>query len=183
MAKLVSKTYGDALFEVAVEEHKEELFYEEVQELNQILKDNQEFTTFMNHPKIPADEKLQVVKNVFQGKISDELLGFLITIVEKKRFKEIKAILQYFIDRIKLQNGIGTVYVTTAIEISDEEKTKIKQRLLQTTTFKQLEMHYQTDAKVIGGIIIQIGDKVVDNSVRTKLEKLERELLAVQLTS
>ena len=181
MAKLVSKTYGDALFEVAVEEHRETLLYEEVQELIHILKDNQDFITFMNQPKIPAEDKLQVVKNVFEGKVSDELTGFLITIVEKKRFKEIFAILQYFIEKIKLQNGIGTVLVTTAIEINEEEKSRIKQRLLQTTTFKELEMHYAIDQGIIGGIIIQIGDKVVDNSIRMKLGKLERELLAVQV--
>lgn len=181
MAKLVSKTYGDALFEVAVEEHKEALLYDEVQKLRQILKENKDFTEFMNHPKIPAEDKLQVVKNVFQGKVSDELTGFLVTVVEKKRFKDMMFILQYFIEKMKLHNSIGTVHVTTAIDITEDEKERIKQRLLETTTYKQLEMYYKTDEKIIGGIIIQIGDKVVDNSVRTKLSKLERELLAVQI--
>ena len=181
MAKLVSKTYGDALFDLAVEEHKEQTLYDEVLELIAILKENTEFDTFMNHPKIPLDEKKKVLDNVFEGKLSKELMGFLTIILMKERYREVLSILTYFVERMKLQMNIGTAYITTAIPMKEEDKKMIAERLQKTTTFKTLETHFMVDESLIAGMLIQIGDRVVDSSVRTKLEKLEREMLAVQL--
>ena len=88
MAKLVSKTYAQALFELAVEEEKTTPFLEEAGGLLEVLRTNAEFGQFMNHPKIQKEDKVEVVKNVFQDKISKEMLGFLVTIVEKDRYTE-----------------------------------------------------------------------------------------------
>lgn len=67
MAKLVSKTYGEALFELAVEEEKVDVFMEEITEIRKILAENTDFSRFMNHPKILKEEKLEVLENVFRG--------------------------------------------------------------------------------------------------------------------
>ena len=135
----------------------------------------------MNHPKIPKEEKLGVVENVFKDKLSRELLGFLITIIEKDRYTEIQSILSYVVDRIKEYSNIGTAYVTTAIPLQDKERTDVENRLLATTKYEKIECHYTVDESLIGGMVIRMGDRVVDSSIRTKLEKLERELLAIQL--
>ena len=92
MAKLISKTYGDALFELAVEEDKVDALLEEIGQLQQVLSENGEFGRLMNHPKIIKEEKIQVAKNVFGGRLSDELLGFLIIIISKDRYRDIDAI-------------------------------------------------------------------------------------------
>ena len=65
MAKLISKTYADALFELAIEENQTVSFRQEVESLLQILKDNEEFHKFMNHPKIPKEEKKAALENIF----------------------------------------------------------------------------------------------------------------------
>ena len=181
MAKLVSKTYAQALFELAVEEGKTTDFLEEAVALLEVLRSNAEFGQFMNHPKIQKEDKLEVVKNVFREKLSREMLGFLVTIVEKDRYSEIEAILQDFIASIKEYNNIGTAYVTTAIAINDQEKQDIESRLLATTRYKTIECIYDVDKSLIGGMVIKMGDRVVDSSIRTKLDKLQRELLAIQL--
>ena len=86
MAKLVSKTYGEALFELAVEEDKVDVFMEEIAEIREVLAQNTDFAKFMNHPKILKENKLEVLKNVFKGRIQDELTGFLTLIVTKDRY-------------------------------------------------------------------------------------------------
>ncbi|MCM1184818.1 MAG: ATP synthase F1 subunit delta [Roseburia sp.] len=181
MAKLISKTYAQALFELAVEENKTSLFLEEVTGLLEVIRTNAEFGRFMNHPKIPKEDKVQVVKNVFDGKISKELTGFLVTIIEKDRYTEIEAILLEIIASIKEYNHIGTAYVTTAIALNDREKSEIEKRLLATTQYETIECSYRIDAGLIGGMVIRMGDRVVDSSIRTKLDKLERDLIAIQL--
>lgn len=177
MAKLVSNTYGQALFELAVEEGKEELFLEEVGELKKILSDNPEFNSLMNHPKILKEEKLAVIDQVFQGRISDELTGFLHLIVSKDRYGEIDAILDYYIEQIKKLKGIGIAYVTTAAALSEAKQKEVEEKLLSTTSYRQMEMHFRVDEDIIGGMIIRIGDRVVDSSIQTKLFELKRQLL------
>ena len=181
MAKLVSKTYAQALFELAVEEERTSAFLEEASGLLEIIRANAEFRQFMNHPKIQKEDKLEVVQNVFRDKVSKEMLGFLVTIVEKDRYAEIETILEDFIASVKEYSNIGTAYVTTAIAINDQEKQDIESRLLATTRYKTIECIYDVDNSLIGGMVIKMGDRVVDSSIRTKLDKLQRELLAIQL--
>ena len=181
MAKLIGATYGEALFELAVEEGREDEFLNEVITLKTLLGENPDFGKLMNHPKILKEEKLEVLEKVFEGRISRELLGFLYLIVSKDRYGEIDAILDYFVDEIKRLKGVGVAYVTTAIGLSEAKKNEIEEKLLSTTSFKEMEMHYQVEEDLIGGMVIRIGDRVVDSSVKSKLFKLQRELLKTQI--
>lgn len=181
MAKLVGTTYGEALFELAVEEGKEDEFLGEITQLKDLLLKNPDFGKLMNHPKILKEDKLKVLEEVFKGRISAELLGFLHLIVTKDRYGDIDGILDYFVDEVKKLKGIGVAYVTTAIDLSEVKKKEIEARLLATTSYKKMEMHYQVDGDLIGGMVLRIGDRVVDSSVRNKLFELQRELLKVQV--
>ena len=181
MAKLISKTYGDALFELAVEENKVDDLLGEIGQLKDILEANEDFEKLMTHPKINKEEKLKVVTDVFKGRISDELLGFITIIVSKDRYQEIDDILDYFLTEVKKYKGIGVATVTTAVPLREEQCKKIEQRLLDTTDYKSMEMHYKEDAALIGGMVIRIGDRVVDSSISTKLSELQKELLRVQI--
>ncbi|MBS7339612.1 MAG: ATP synthase F1 subunit delta [Suilimivivens sp.] len=181
MAKLVSTTYGEALFELAVEEGREDEFLSEIAQLKELLDANPDFGKLMNHPKILKEEKLKVLEEVFEGRISKELLGFLYLVVNKDRYGDIDEILDFFISEVKKLKGIGIAYVTTAADLNEAKRKEVEAKLLSTTSFQKMEMHYQVDEDLIGGMIIRIGDRVVDSSVRTKLFELQRELLKVQL--
>ncbi len=181
MAKLVGTTYGEALFELAVEEGKEDEFLGEITQLRELLVENPDFGKLMNHPKILKEDKLKVLEEVFKGRISAELLGFLHLIVTKDRYGDIDSILDYFVDEVKRLKGIGVAYVTTAINLSEVKKKEIEAKLLATTSYKKMEMHYRVDEDLIGGMVLRIGDRVVDSSVRNKLFELQRELLKVQV--
>ena len=181
MAKLVGTTYGEALFELAVDEGREDQFLEEVTALKELLKQNPDFEKLMNHPKILKEEKIKVLEEVFEGRISKELLGLLHLVVSKDRYGQINEILDYFIAEVKKSQKIRIAYVTTAIPLGEAKKKEIEEKLLETTDFVKMEMHYQVEEDLIGGMIIRIGDRVVDSSVRTKLFDLRRDLLKIQL--
>ena len=183
MAKLISKTYGEALFELAVEENKVDVFADEISAILDILNQNPDFVSLLNHPKISKEEKLQVVEEVFGGKVSKEIQGFLNIIVAKERNKELMAIMEYFLDEVKAMKGIGVCYVTTPMELKEAQKEAVVKKLIETTDFKEMEMHYAVDETLIGGMVIRIGDRVVDSSIQTKLSKLEAQLLKIQLAN
>lgn len=181
MAKLISKTYGEALFELAVEENKIDAFMEEVIAVQKALQDNPELYKLLNHPKISKEEKTKVMENIFKGRISDEVTGFLTLIISKERSKELDAILQYFIQRVKEEKGIGTAYVSTAVPLNEIQKAQVEEKLLATTSYRKMEMIYTLDESLIGGMVIRIKDRVVDSSIKTKLSEIKKQLYKIQL--
>lgn len=183
MAKLVSQTYGEALFEVAVEENMMDSMYEEVISVLTIFQENKEYIKLLNYPKLPMEEKVSLLGRAFKGKVSDQLLGLLVTVAEKRRFSEVESILTYFVEKVREYKKIGTAHVTSATTLSDSEKADIEKRLLETTEYESFMMNYRVDKELIGGMIIRIGDRVVDSSIRTKLANMAKELSKIQLTN
>ena len=187
MAKVVSKTYGEALWEIAMEKEAAspgaaEEFIAELDALTTILEKEPKFDALIAHPGISKTDKLDVVKKVFEGRISPEFYEFLHLLVDKGRYRELPEILEYLITMKKEWLKIGVTYVTTAVSLSEEQKKQIEQRVLETTQYERLEMHYDVDEDLIGGMKIRIGDRVVDSSVKRKLEDLTRQLLQIQLS-
>lgn len=181
MAKLVSKTYGEALFELAVEEGTMDSLMEETEAVLAIFQENEEYVKLLNHPKISVEEKVTLLENAFKGKVSDQLTGLLITVAEKGRFTEIEEILTYFEDKVREYKKIGTAYVTSAVELTQHEKESVEKKLLETTSYESFRINYMVDAGLIGGMIIKIGDRIVDSSIRTKLGSMAKELSKLQL--
>lgn len=181
MAKLVSKVYGDALFEEAMEKDVLSEWYEEVQALKTIFLENSDLVQFLNHPQIIKEEKIKTVENIFSGKLSEGLLGFLVIVIEKGRQNDFLPICDYFIDRVKEYKKIGVVKVASAVPLSEEQKKHVEEKLLKTTAFVSLEISYTVDESLLGGLVIRIGDRVVDSSIRTRLEEIKRDLMKLQL--
>ena len=181
MAKLVSKTYGDALFDLALSKDVLKDLWDEVDAVGQIWKDNADLAALMEHPRIDIEEKVQLIKNIFDGRVSDIMTGFLVTVIEKGRASELENIFDYFTDRARQYYNIGVAYVTSAVLLTDSQKEQIVKRLIEVTQYVEFVMNYSVDPKLIGGMIIRIGDRVMDNSVKNKLNTLSRTLMGIQL--
>ena len=181
MAKLVEKVYGEALFELAVEEGRAKELLKEAVEVKQVLSDNQDFEKLMLNPAIPGGEKEKVLAAVWQERISSEIFGTMRLLLQKEHYKQLPLVLDYFIAKVKEAEKIGIAYVTTAVSLSPQQSAKIEKRLLETTSYQSLEMHYEVDPALIGGMVIRIGDRVVDSSIRTKLENISRQLYQIKL--
>lgn len=183
MAKLVSKTYGDALFDLAVEDNKVDSLLEESVALRKILDENDEFLKLMNHPQIAREEKEKIMESVFAKNVSPEMKGFLELLIVNRRFSDIEATLDYFISAVKEYKKIGVAFVATPLPLSDSQKKDIENKLLETTDYETMEMNYSVDESLIGGMTIRIKDRVIDSSVKTKLNKLTSELMDIKLAN
>lgn len=181
MAKLVSKVYGDALFETAMEQGQIDAFFEEVSALLPILEEHQDLIRLLNNPRIGKDEKITMMDQLFGGKVLPELMGFLTIIVDKDRQNDMIAIFEYFVSIVKEYKKIGTATVTSAEELRGEQRAELEKRLLETTGYVSFETKYEVDPSLIGGLVIRIGDRVVDSSIKTQLYEMKRELSKLQL--
>lgn len=181
MAKLVDKTYGQALFDLGVEDGKVDVYAEQVAVVRSIFEENPELMKMLSHPQISKEDKIQIIKECFDGKADDAITGFMVIVVKAGRQTEFMAIFDYFLEAVKAYKHIGTAYVTSAVELTDEQKAAVEARLLELTDNVAYDMVYRVDAALIGGMVIRIGDKVVDSSIKTKLETISRQLLSIQL--
>lgn len=178
----MSKVYGDALFETAMETDKLDVLYEEVTQLVPILEDNPELTALLGNPQIVKEDKVSTIHQIFSGRVQEELMGILAIIVEKDRQNDMIPIFQYFIERVKEWKKIGSASVTSAVELSGDQKARLEEKLLASTDYVTFEMSYQVDPSLIGGMVVRIGDRVVDSSIRTRLYELKKELSQLQMS-
>ena len=182
MAKLVSATYGDALFELAVQESKVDSLYAEATDCLKVFEENSELGRLLNHPKIDKSEKRKrLLKNAFGQFVSKDLTGLLVLMVSKDRQKQIMETLRYFIGKIREYKKIGSAVVSTAKPLTAAQKEKVLSRLLATTGYVDFEIDYIVDESLIGGMVIRIGDRVVDSSIKTKLDEFAKDLKKIQL--
>ena len=176
MAKLVSKVYGDAYVSVVSEKNNLIDALEEIKSVKNILLENVEIIELLDSPKMDDEEKIDFIKGIFENHISVDSMGFLLTIIEKKRQAELIPILDYVIDCVKELLLIGKATVTTALPLDDSKKERIVDELLKSSHYKSLEAEYVVDESIIGGIVIRIGDRVVDSSVKTRIDKMRKML-------
>ena len=177
MAKQVSKTYGSALFEVAMENNALDTILEEVLFVKQTFLENEELGKLLLHPNIEKEEKIRVIENIYKGKVSDEITGLMSMLIDKGHLKDFVPVFDYVIAAIKEEKGIGVAYISSAVALSSEQKDKIEQKLLETTKYERIEGVYEIDKDLIGGLIIRIQDVVVDSSLKTQIAKLSKSLL------
>ena len=176
MAKLVSKVYGDAYVSVVSEKNNLIDALEEIKSVKNILLENVEIIELLDSPKMDDEEKIDFIKGIFENHISVDSMGFLLTIIEKKRQAELLPILDYVIDCVKELLLIGKATVTTVLPLDDSKKERIVDELLKSSHYKSLEAEYVVDESIIGGIVIRIGDRVVDSSVKTRIDKMRKML-------
>lgn len=177
MAKQVSKTYGSALFEVAMENQTLDTTLEEVLFVKQTFLENEELGRLLLHPNIEKEEKIKVIESIYKGKVSDEITGLMTMLVTKGHLKDFVPVFDYVIQAIKEEKGIGVAYISSAVELNKEQKGKIEQKLLETTKYQKIEGVYQVDQALIGGLVIRIQDTIVDSSLKTQIANLSKTLL------
>lgn len=181
MAKLAAYKYSEALFELAVELGQTDEFYDEAGVVIEAFSENSEIDKLLNHPKVSKEEKEQFIEKSFGGFLSKEITGLLVLMVSKDRQRYIRETLSVFREKVLDYKKIGTAYVRTAAPLSEEQKEKLVERLLATTDYREFHMNYIVEPELIGGMIIRIKDRVVDSSIKTKLDELARNLKKIQL--
>ncbi len=171
----ISVRYAKALFNIAKEENKQDIIYKDIDVLADSL-EMKELREIIENPVIVESEKLKILKYIFSGCFDELTMRFLEFTVKKKRLKYLSDIFRNFADMYLKSKGIKKVYLTTAYPLTDELRTKIKNKLseLYNTT---IDFNEKTDKKLIGGFIIQVDDKQIDAGIASKIERLRRAVL------
>jgi F-type H+-transporting ATPase subunit delta len=174
MPKRVSgKRYAQALFELAVECNQLEQWAEELQFTDQVLQD-EEFLAFLQHAEVPLERKISAVDTVLQD-VTDlikNLVYLLITRGAVGLVHEVQIGYGHFLDE---HRGRQRVEVTSAVLLEDQELERIT-RFAANLVQKEVVVSTRVDESILGGVIIQIGDQLLDGSTRSRLEELRKQI-------
>lgn len=178
MDGMPEKIYANALFELANEQSSLEEVFEEIKTLSKIFLDNSELQKLLSAPTLTLAEKLSIIENIFNGKISKLVFNFLNVVVEKKRIS--------FFDKIELEfrnlyndrNGILEITVTTTTALSVVLKEKLITKL-ESISAKKITLVETIDATIMGGIILNYGNTQLDASVKSKLDAMRWQINSI----
>ena len=167
--------FAEAAFAVAQEANQLDAWLEALDQASSVY-DNHAAALFLTSPVVPAEKKRSVLAELLPG-ISPEVGRFLAILARRDRLDLVPEIAQVFRRLLNEHRGIAVAQVTTAVPIDERQQSLIASRLGQRVG-KSVTVETRVDPSILGGVIAQIGDNVIDGSVRGRLERLRRALTA-----
>lgn len=175
MAKLVSMTYANSIFEVAEELGDVEKFQTELSFIQKNMEDNQEFYSFLITPKISKAKRKETIEKIYSDKISNEILNFLKILVDKGRINAFSTIVESFNLLVDEKNNMKRVTVETVVPLDAGQKEKLTEKL-EKLTGGNIVIEEKINTDIIGGVILRIGNEIIDQSIKTKLTAIEKNI-------
>lgn len=173
----VARRYAVALMETAVEQKAVEPVAVDMNKLGDLLKGSRELSLFIASPIIRAAKKKAVLQEVLKSVVGKEVLNFCLLMASKGREEHLPEVVEQFTELYNKRVGIVDVGVLSATPLQDDQQEKLRKKLEQYTSRKVL-LNAGVDAELMGGLLIQIGDTVLDGSVRHQLERLKDRFVA-----
>lgn len=174
MVSKAARRYAKALLQSALEQDKLGRVEKDIRFIHQTIDDSNELKVFLNSPLIKSEDKLKALTSIFGKHISKETMDLLRLLSEKRRENILKDICTGFIDLYNEHMGIIRVDVTSAYELGEKQKSALRDELAQKTG-KKVEMDITVNQNLIGGLVVKIGDTVIDGSVKHKIRMLKNQ--------
>jgi F-type H+-transporting ATPase subunit delta len=171
-----ARRYAEAAFELGRDTGDLDAWQRDLGALATALGDP-ELRALVEHPAVAYADKERVLRRVV-GDVGEQPLALVLLMVRRGRPGAIESMVARFAELVRRERGIALAYVRTALPLEDEQRKDVMARLRELTGEK-IEINEVVDESLIGGIAVQIGDRLYDASVRGRLERLRARLTAV----
>lgn len=176
---LIAKRYADALIEMVGEMTDAESSYEKISsDLNvvkEIFNHSKDLKDFLENPIISDDDKKSVLKKVFSSEIKPKMLNFLKVLVDKNRFEAFDEIVKEYNEILDEINNISRFRVTSAVNMTEEAKKRLKEKL-ESKLGVNVVLDFDINPEIIAGLVIKMGDNIIDTSLKQKLEDMKKAI-------
>ena len=170
---LISDRYASALYDLALEKKVIDPVLENLQNIKKVIEDNKELSLLIKSPLINSNDKLEVlIKLNSSSNLNNLSAMFLKVISNNKRFASLTSMISQFININAIKTGSVLADVTSADELSEEQRINVKNQL-RTILGEKLSLNFKVDKKIIGGLIVKVGSKMIDTSLANKINKLK----------
>ena len=178
----VAKVYANSIFDIAKEKNILPQIEEELRVVSDVFKEEDNFRNYLNAPGINNDSKKGIIEKVFAGKISEYIVNLLKLLIDNGRQSAVSEIYEAFVELNDIANNRQRITVITQSNLDSSLLNKIKADV-GTKLGKEVIVTEQVDESILGGIIIKIGDLVIDGSLAKGLKNIRRNLLNSKVRS
>lgn len=173
--QIIAQRYAKALLDLSGKDLTKEQIFSEISDVLSSVNNSDDLKKLISSPAIQISEKKKVLNEIFT-KNNNVILNFLNLLIDKNRFTILPEIVRECQTELNRQNKILEMKITSAIELNESEKAMIKVKL-EKLLEKNLELKWTTNDDIIGGLIFQIDDRVIDCSILNKLSEIKRKVV------
>lgn len=171
----IGEPYAQALMSLAQQNDLTEQFGETFRSIESLLAESPEFKDFVLNPVIKSEDKKSVLKQVM-GDANPYLINFMMLLVDKRRIIFLEPIVEQYLNLLRKLNQVTLAQVISAKELSEEQKQSIVTKVKAIAEARDVELKTTIDPNLIGGVIIKVGSKVIDASIRGQLRRISISL-------
>jgi len=169
----VASRYVKSLLGLAVEKNALENVHKDMILFSKVCDENRAFTLMLRNPIIKHDKKREILEEIFKGKVNALTLAIFDIITRKNREPLLPAIAKEFHVAYNNFKEIGAASVTTAVPLDKKLRDEIEQIVKKLSDKKQVEIEEKVDPEMIGGFVLNVGDRQIDASIKNKLKALK----------
>ena len=175
MASDRDTAYAKALLAVAAAEGDLSVVQDEIFSLSRQISDNDELSSVLSDTNVPADRRSKIIEEILGGRASSTTVALLAMIVINGRIRDLPAIADELAALGAAEGGKQVAIVRSAVELTDDQKSRLA-TALQSSVGQPVEVRVVIDPSVLGGLVAQVGDTVIDGSVRRRLDQLKQAI-------
>ena len=173
---VVGDRYAESLFDLAKEENKVTQYLDDIKLVGEVLDSDPQIVQFFNHVLIENDKKIQLLDQSFKGNVDQYVLNFLKLLVQSRRIRYIDDIVKSYINLSNQYLGIEEGMIYTPYELTDQQIQDIEKAISQKEN-KKVTLKVSIDPSLLGGIKVQIANRIYDGTIKNEVEMLKKELL------
>ena len=175
----VARKYARALFEASLKQGNTDRVNGDLEAILALRDEDPAFLKFLVSPDVPTEQKHEFIRAVFESKIDPMLAGFLRLLVDKGRIVNLPGICVEFRNLSEEHRGMIRARVETAVPLSASHEQRLVDELAKLSG-KQIILEKRVTPRILGGVIVHLGDRIIDRSVRRGLRKLSESLLGAE---
>ncbi|GAA0122903.1 ATP synthase F1 subunit delta [Clostridium faecium] len=175
MDRVTYKKYHEVLNELMFDEDKFDEFRDELKFISNEINKEPQFQIILEHPKLSKDDKKDMITSIFYGNVSKSVLTFCYNLIDNGMEKYFSRIGKDFEDRVNEKYGVVEVVAYTTLPINDDGMKKLK-KILTKKLHKRIILSNKVEKSIVGGGILKIGDKIIDVSIKGRLDGIYRSI-------
>ncbi len=173
----VAARYAKSLLDLSQEQNITETLYKDMQLFKRTVEQSRPLLLMLKNPIVRAEKKSAVLKAAFASRVDPVTMSFFQIIARKNRESIMDAIAEEFINQYDRLKGVERATIITTIPLTDELRKKFMAMVMKTTGGKSVELDEKIDSKLIGGYVLRVGDRQIDDSIRSQLNDLRLQFL------
>ena len=172
----VGEPYAQALMSLAQQNNLTDQFGDTFRSLSTLLTESKDFRDFVLNPVIKAEDKKAVLQQVLGSDANPYLVNFMMLLVDKRRIVFLEPIVEQYLNLLRKLNQTVLAEVTSATELSEAQQQSLVEKVKAIAEARDVELKTSIDPDLIGGVIIKVGSKVIDASIRGQLRRISVSL-------